>query len=308
MDFILFFTTTHTNMKLILLLLCLSPALSSLAQNEFLVYAAKGNVLVVQKGTEAKARIGTLLSETDQVVIPAGATLSLICNQTSVFTLGAGKHKLADMGARCKVQDQSVSANYVKFVWTQLTQKPGIPEKNRKLFMSNIGAVSRAVNNVWIDPRMDTINFVSTDFPLSWKSYAEAEEFDFAVYIAPNDLQPIFHNATTVRQQKIADFKNMLEPGKFYYWTAAVKGDQNKERKLLNYIAPDQYKKMLREMEAMGPEGEGPAEKAFRLGFLLEQAHFLGEAYLHYQKAATLQPATPLFSSTLQAFKKDYGL
>ena len=65
---------------------------------------------------------------------------------------------------------------------------------------------------------------------------------------------------------------------------------------------------MLKQMEALGPEGEGAAEKAFRLAFLLEQAHFLGEAFVQYQKAASLQQENVLFQKTLEAFKKDYGL
>ena len=48
--------------------------------------------------------------------------------------------------------------------------------------------------------------------------------------------------------------------------------------------------------------------KAFRIGFMLEQAHYLAEAYTYYKKATTLDPGVPVYKSTLESFKKDYSL
>jgi hypothetical protein len=81
---------------LLLLFICFTVS----AQNEFLVYAAKGNVQLVQKGVESKARIGALLSETDQVMVPAGGSVSLICNQMALFTLNTGMHKMASLNPK----------------------------------------------------------------------------------------------------------------------------------------------------------------------------------------------------------------
>ena len=53
---------------------------------------------------------------------------------------------------------------------------------------------------------------------------------------------------------------------------------------------------------------EAPAEQAYRIAFMLEDAHYLSEAYQYYSKAATLDPANVLYRSTLMSFKKDYEI
>ena len=140
------------------------------AQNSFLIYTVKGNVSVIENNVTTKAKIGRLLPESAQVVVAPGGVISLICNQANLININKGKVNLSTLGEQCKLTDQSVTSNYLKYVWSQLTAKPGSPEKNRKAFMTNVGAVSRGVNNVWIDPRLDTVKYVSGNFPLSWKS------------------------------------------------------------------------------------------------------------------------------------------
>ena len=147
------------NILFILLLCCAAVR----AQNEFLVYTLKGNVTISENKTTAKAKIGKLLDPSAQITVPADGAVTLICNQASLITLKAGKHQLADLAGQCKPSDQSVSSNYLKFVWSQLTTKEGIPEKNRKYFMGNVGAVSRGnVNNIWIDPASTRSITIST--------------------------------------------------------------------------------------------------------------------------------------------------
>ena len=53
---------------------------------------------------------------------------------------------------------------------------------------------------------------------------------------------------------------------------------------------------------------ENAAEEAYRMAFLLEDAHYLADAYQYYLKAAALAPDVPLYRSTLMSFKKDYEI
>jgi hypothetical protein len=276
------------------------------AQNSFLVYSFKGDVVVTENSVQSKAKVGKLLSENAQVIVPAGGVLMLICNQASLITVNKGKSTLADLKDQCGTEKQSVSSNYLRYVWTQLTTKPGTPEKNRKLFMTNVGAVSRGVNNVWIDPRFDTTYYVKGSFPLSWKSYAEAEEFTFALYDDAKGDKPLTTLTTKKHFVDIKDIAKNLTPGKMYYWTASVKGEQNPERKVIMLSTEEEYKSLVSTFEQMAPEGEMPAAKAFRIGFSLEQAHYLPEAYNYYKKAATLDGNVSVYKSTLDSFKKDY--
>ena len=293
---------------LTLLLLVLAISNRTHAQNSFLIYTVKGNISVIEDNVTTKAKIGRLLPENAQVVVAPGGVVSLICNQANLITVNKGKVNLSTLGEQCKLTDQSVNSNYLKYVWSQLTTKPGSPEKNRKQFMTNVGAVSRGVNNVWIDPRLDTIKYVSGSFPLSWKSFAEAEEFEFSVYNTRDDSKPA---STLTTKNRFVDAKSVaakLKPTNTAYWTAAVKGEENHEIKVFEYVPEEVFKTVLSSFEQSGPELETQAAKAFRIAFMLEQAHYLAEAYNYYKKATTLDPAAPIYKSTLDSFKKDYGV
>ena len=277
------------------------------AQNSFLIYTVKGNVSVIENNATTKAKVGRLLPESAQIVIAPGGVVSLICNQANLINLNKGKVSLSTLGEQCKLTDQSVTSNYLKYVWSQLTAKPGSPEKNRKAFMTNVGAVSRGVNNVWIDPRLDTVKYVSGSFPLSWKSYAEAEEFEFFIYDKPSS-NPVVILSTKNRFVDAKTLAEKMKPSSITYWTAAVKGEQNAEVKVFEYIPADVFKSTLNSFEKAGPELETEAAKAFRLAFMLEQAHYLADAYTYYKKASSLEPGLPIYKSTLESFKKDYGI
>lgn len=277
------------------------------AQNTFLIYTVKGNVSVIENNATTKAKVGRLLPESAQIVIAPGGVVSLICNQANLINLNKGKVSLSTLGEQCKLTDQSVTSNYLKYVWSQLTAKPGSPEKNRKAFMTNVGAVSRGVNNVWIDPRLDTVKYVSGSFPLSWKSYAEAEEFEFFIYDKPSS-NPVVILSTKNRFVDAKTLAEKMKPSSITYWTAAVKGEQNAEVKVFEYIPADVFKSTLNSFEKAGPELETEAAKAFRLAFMLEQAHYLADAYTYYKKASSLEPGLPIYKSTLESFKKDYGI
>lgn len=279
------------------------------AQESFLVYSLKGNVSIVEGKKTTKAKIGSLLTSQSKITVPANAAVTFICNQTGLFTLDkAGNHSLADYKDQCQNKPASVSNNYLKYVWTQLTQKPGTPEKNRKQFMNNVGAVSRNINNVWIDPKLDTFYYTSGSFPLSWKSYAEADDFEFAVYEKPKNGSALFTITTKKQQLNIKEISKQLQPDKNYYWSAAIKGQQNDERKVIRLWDKKSFENLLKGFSTEEDAFEHEAAKVFRQAFLLEQAHFLAEAHNYYQKAATLQPTVELYATTLKAFKKDYQI
>jgi hypothetical protein len=243
-------------MKLVTLLL-LSLAFSSLtySQNSYLIYTVKGNVSVVENNVTTKAKIGRLLPESAQVIIAPGSVISLICNQATLINLNKGKVNLSALGEQCKTTEgSSATSNYLKYVWSQLTAHPGTPEKNRKLFMTNVGAVSRGINNVWIDPRLDTVKYVSGSFPLSWKSYAEADEFEFFFYDDPEKDKPIGTIITKTRSVDAKTLADKTKPGTTLYWTAAVKGEKNPEIKVFEYLPADEYKALLSSFEQSGPE------------------------------------------------------
>ena len=295
--------------KLQFLILFSALALFASAQNQFLLYSYKGNVSVIENKVESKAKVGKPLNNSASLKIAAGGTVTLICNESAMFTITKpGTYALTKFGDSCKVVNSSVSANYVKYVWAQMTKPAGSAGSNRKAYMNTVGAVSRSINNIWVDPRLDTVNYSGGEFPLSWKSYAEAKEFDFYLYNSNNITDPFY--STTVDKLKISipSIVSRIKPGNSYFWISAVKGEENEERKVLNYVTKEEFNAVLENIKAQGVSFEAPAEEAYRIAFMLEDKHYLSEAYEYYSKAATLDPENVLYRSTLMSFKKDYEI
>jgi hypothetical protein len=286
-------------------------SLAASPQSNFLLYSFKGNVSIVENGAESKAKVGKMLTTTASVKLATGGTVTLICNEAAMFTLTkAGTYPLSKFGDSCKVSSSSVSSNYVKYVWASMTKSAGDPGSNRKAYMNTVGAVSRSINNVWIDPRQDTVNYASGNFPLSWKSYTDAKEFEFFLYNKDDISTPFYSTLVTKLKISIPDLivANKIKSGNSYFWTAAIKGEENDELKVLNYVTKENFDKLLARLKSAGASFEAPAEQAYRLGFMLEDAHYLSEAYQYYSKAASLDSANVLYRSTLMSFKKDYEI
>jgi hypothetical protein len=293
----------------LIFLLLLAGTMAYSQENSFLLYSFKGNVAVVENKTESKAKIGKLLNSAAVIKVSNGGAVTLICNELSMFTIRKpGNYSLSQFGDSCSTGSGSFSANYVKYVWAQMTKSGSSPGSDRKKFMNTVGAVSRSVNNIWIDPRLDTVNYSGGEFPLSWKSYADAKEFEFSLYNLGNTGSPMYKTTVSKLKIPIPSFISKIKPGSSYTWTAAVKGEQNDELKVLNYISKDAYDAMLKNLKATAGTFENAAEESYRIAFMLEDAHYLSEAYQFYSKAAVLAPDVPLYRSTLMSFKKDYEI
>jgi hypothetical protein len=292
-----------------LILLLLFSVIVRAQDNNFMLYSFKGNVSVIENKIETKAKIGKIMNSSVTIKIATGGLVTLICNEAAMFTVKkAGSYTLNQFSDSCHVNSGSITSNYVKFVWNQLTTHEGSPGSNRKMFMSTVGAVSRSINNIWIDPRLDTVNYSSGDFPLSWKSYADAKDFEFSLYSNANSSEPAYKTVVSKLKISIPSFANKIKPGNTYFWTSAVKGEENDELKVLNYVTKETFEAVLNSIKNQDGAAETPAGQAYRIGFMLEDAHYLAEAYQYYMKAAAAAPDNALFRSTLMSFKKDYEI
>jgi len=293
----------------LLSLLIVCTSILTAQENSFLVYSFKGNVSVVENKTESKAKVGRMLKNDATIKVTNGSMVTLICNEAAMFTISkAGNFNLASFGDSCQVKKGSFSTNYVKYVWAQMTKSGGTPGSDRKKFMNTVGAVTRSINNIWIDPRLDTVNYSGGAFPLSWKSYADAKDFEFSLYAIENPGTPLYKTTVSKLKVPITSFISRLKPGQTYLWTAAVKGEENEERKALHYVHKATFQELLNHLKSNTGAFENEAEEAYRIAFMLEDARYLSEALQYYTKAATLAPDVPLYRSTLMSFKKDYEI
>jgi hypothetical protein len=285
--------------------------LNTAAQNDmYVVYSLKGTVTIVENKAETKAKIGTILDGDETIKVGAGSFATLICNETKAFSLSKpGNYATASLKDSCKISSGSLSSNYLKYVWSEMTKSKGTPEKNRKAYMANVGAVSRGdINNVWVDQRLDTVNYVSGTIPLSWKCFVdEVEDFEFRLYDA-SKTKVIFSKEVKKKHVNISEILKLIQPAQTYYWNATVKGEnENVARHYLQYKTKDEYQAFLNTIKkADGAESE--AEMNFRLAFVLEENHYIGEAYNYYLKATQLDPSNSFYRNTFMSFKKDFEI
>ncbi|MFY7840446.1 MAG: hypothetical protein ACOVP7_09220 [Lacibacter sp.] len=284
-------------------------ALTANAQkaNAFLIYSVKGSVTITENNKPGKAQIGKLLTDQSKLTIGANSLVSIICNESSLFSVTKpGTYTMDQFKDSCLTNKSSITSNYLKFIWNQLTTPKGSPEKNRKSYMNNVGAVSRTNISIWIDSRLDTINYYSGSFPVSWKSYSDAEEFLFEVYEQAEAGKPVYQKTVKKTAVAIADFASKLKPNTPYFWQITVKNEDPEKRKVIYVWEKTAFENFATQLKGLqkGPETE--AEQFFRVGFLLESARFYSDAYRYYQRAAQLNPELELYQKTLEAFKKDF--
>jgi len=269
----------------------------------------KGNVSVVENNVTSKAKVGKMLDSKAILKIANGGSVTLVCNEAAMFSIvKAGNYPLSKFNDSCQAGRSSVSANYVKYVWAQMTKASVDAGSNRKAYMNTVGAVTRNVNNIWIDSKLDTVNYAGGDFPLSWKCYSEAKEFEVQLYTQDNIATPFFSTYVTKLKINIPDLVAKMKPGNSYFWNAAVKGEMNDDLKVLNYVSKEKFDEVINIINNQKPGGEAPAEEAYRTAFMLEDAHYLADALKYYSKAAQLEPNSILNRSTLMSFKKDYEI
>jgi hypothetical protein len=294
---------------LLLLLTICTVATQAQKANSFLIYSVKGSVSVVENSKGTKAQIGKLLNDKSKLTVGANSLISIICNESSLFSITKpGTYTMDQFKDSCLANKSSITSNYLKFIWNQLTTPKGAPEKNRKSYMNNVGAVSRANISIWIDSRLDTINYYSGEFPVSWKCYSDADEFTFDIYQDADGTKPLFQKVVKKTTVPISDFASKLKKGTPYYWQVNVKNEDPERRKVIYVWDKTSFEKLVAQLRNAEKGSETPAEENFRIGFLLESARFYSDAYGYYQKAAQLNPELELYKKTLEAFRKDYAI
>ena len=297
------------HIHLLLLLSICSVATQAQKANSFLIYSVKGSVSVTEDGKGTKAQIGKLLTDKSKLIVGSNSLVSIICNEASLFSIiKAGTYTMSDFKDSCLSNKSSITSNYLKFIWNQLTTPKGAPEKNRKSYMNNVGAVSRGNISIWIDSRLDTINYFAGSFPVSWKSYSDAEEFSFEVFDESTGGKPVFQKTVKKTTVPISEFASKLKKGTPYYWQINVKNEDPEKRKVIFIWDKASYEKLIAQLRSAEKGTETEAEKNFRMGFMLESARFYSDAYGYYQKAAQLNPELELYKKTLEAFRKDYAI
>ncbi|HEV7780001.1 MAG TPA: hypothetical protein VGO58_01985 [Chitinophagaceae bacterium] len=277
------------------------------AQKQFVIYSVAGDVSVKSNNDKSLAIAGKLVPAKTMFHVGQGGGITLICEKGFMISIAdTGNYVTDEIHIDCAVPATGITTNFALYLRT-CAEKPSDRSGNmRKMYMNTIGAVT-GLREPWVNRMFDTLNYTSTaDLPLSWKSY-RSTQFEFELYRPGNTATPFFHVTLNKDHILLSDLAQNIKQGETFYWNVRSP-DGESGFQIINYVGPETYDEFLVKLISQQPGIEAPAQQAFRFAFMLENAHYLAEAYPYYLKAAILDPMNILYRLALTAFKKDYEI
>lgn len=293
---------------LITIVISLFSVINATAQANFLVYQCNGKVKHDNSKNDKALLVGEMLKSTGSVWLDKGASVTLICDNYSSFTISArGLTRLSGFGDSClhKVST-SVTKNYFKFVWKQLTSPHGSPEDNRRHYMENTGAVVRGCPGISIDPAFDTINNVTGDLTIRWVTKLKPSRLRFVLFDAEKGGNELFSREAPVGSISVSELKKHAGGNNELFWTIMTDGNEMCERRVIRNWENSEYQSYLSNILDVFPKGQSAAERSYAKGFVLEANHFYAEALQAYKNAVSLKPGEKRYRYTLSDFRKKF--
>ena len=275
---------------LLILIIFTSKVVQAQQQLSFVVYYVSGKCLKVSGSKSTTVKKGDPLLVNDNLIIPGGGSLLLICsNYNTVQLKTPGKYNIKQLLSGCSKPAQSASLSYFRFVWAEFTHPHKSAEHDPSDFMKTAGAVVRGRDR--------------TEFTLNPDSIILTSKLAIMALNATDTITAVFYNSKTNRQlwTSKAAGKIEIDPIKYfkaipgtYYWRN-ISGS-NRDKNVLFYLAEEAYTANVEQLVKQVIATD-PAQTAFMCAFLLEKNHYLGEAAKYYKKAVKLEPANTIYKS-----------
>lgn len=284
--------------------------------DELLVYAVKGKVTSVYKSKETPVKIGKVLLPGSIVKTQKDASLTMLCTKGKPISLTMqGSFPVTRWRDSCRVTSSSITTNYFKYIWDQMYSYS--PEKKERLRRRSDGAVARGEPNTGNKPKkftklefnkgMDTVNYDGNSFPLSWNGSNYKGYYHFTLFDTKGEA--ILYQDSLKKSFIVIDsFKHVLKEGESYYWTVLARGAPVSKKRVLNFILPQKTTAETEQLMQPLPYPEDSATISFRVAYILEQKHYLAEAYTWYQQASSQNPEMELYRDKLIRFRNEYWI
>ena len=303
-------------MKTYLFLIFFFPGFAGFAQKgeDLLVYSVNGDVMVVENKQESVVKIGKVLRQESTLQTKKGSKLTMVCRQGKALSvINEGSYPMTHWRDSCKVSQQSLTSGYFQYVWSELYVRS--PEHKRRV---KDGEEQEMVTNaapfrfemgpdldigIRVEHALDTVNYTIGEFALSWTEFDFPGKHIFMLYQA-RDGKLIYRKSSSATSVRLSDLKNLLRPGNSYQWLIALKDSGNGQRRLLNCLPFASVKRYIETIRNNINVPEDDAAQFFHIAWLLENSHYLADAFFYYQKAAIAAPDIELYRDKLAAFKK----
>lgn len=285
--------------------------------DELLVYTVKGKVTCVYKNKETPVKIGKVLFPGSVVKTQKESALTVVCTKGKPISVSKqGSFPVSRWRDSCKTTGNSVSTNYFKYIWQELYSYS--PEHKEALRKKDKMAVARGEGppgtkkqitgkpKMEFNRGMDTLLYDGQSFPLSWNMQGYRDYYYFKLYAENDDL--IYSDSLRFSFIDINRFSQLLTSGNLYYWTVAAKGISESKKKVLKYVQQEEVNEIVSKLLKPITIAEDSAAVSFRVAFMLEQQHYLAEAYNWYQQAAIQDPEILLYRDKLIRFRNEFWI
>ncbi len=304
-------------MKTLLFATCLLFISSVHAQtgDDLMVYSMKGTVTVIENSIESKAKIGKVLKPGSTIKTQKLAKLTMVCKQGKPLTVTKeGIFPVTKWKDSCESNnDNSVTTKYFQYIWEQLSLQNNGYKKNKS---GDIGAVSKNEApirgeddmEILFNEQLDTVCYATGNFPLSWKTSSVYRGKYFFRLADTKTGTIIFSDSMASSSIRIDLFKRRMKIGGAYQWSVATKLTGVYAAGVINYVSPKTVSQQIIIFQKAIDVPEDIAARYFRTAYLLQQNHYLADAYLYYQKAVNAAPDVIFYKEQLNMFEKEFQL
>jgi|ERR1035437_361287 hypothetical protein len=276
----------------------------------FLVFRIKGSGYYSRDKYKIPLKIGTSLSPSDQVTLSKRSEVMVICNNYSLFTISNQNgnaqifSNLKKYNDSCGTLKTNVSLNFLKYIWKQLHEESLAIDDSHAENLKEVGAVVRGCADMAFSKIRDTISVYKIPFSIKYNNPDTSSRFEFALYDDENAVAPfyktiIFDNQISLKNTVI----KLLQPDNTYYWTVLRNGGAICDKKILNKVGDDKYKKILAAIKQKDFQLLSQQDQYKVLSFLLAKNNLVAEAY-KYIKVANKPGKGDVF---LNVLKQDLG-
>ena len=287
--------------------------------DELLVYSVHGTITAIYKNQESPVKIGKVLKPGTILHAQKESMLTMVCKQGKpIFITQEGVYPISNWKDSCKSNNKSLTSRYFSYVWSELYYRS--PEYKEDIDKYGSIALVRGdapyryevypEDSVFVtfNPSLDTLNYATGNFALSWQSFGYNGNVQFRVYTA-KDRKLVFKDSVSDSQIFTDKFLHKLKPGIRYAWTILLPVKTGViRRRILSYMPAKVMNHLIDSLEEEEFIAEDSAAKYFRLGFVMEKKHYLAEAYKYFKKATEIAPDMSIYSDKLKSFIFEFRL
>ena len=288
-------------------LIAVSPVFAQKG-DELLVYSLKGNVTVVENNSESRLKIGKVLKAGATIKTQREARLTMVCKQGKPISVTKeGSYPVVKWKDSCATPGGSMASKYFQYIWDQLYVRS---DDYKRAHPDGLGAVVRNEApvrgqedlEILLEEAMDTINYASGNFPLSWSTNLSYTG-NYYFTLSSKAGKTVYKDSVSGNTLSLDKLKKYMRPGSSYSWSLATKKTGTQYGGVINYVSLKTLTRHINKLRLSVDIPEDEGAQHFRVAYLLQHTHYPADAWVYYQKAVVTAPEVEFYQEKLDEFK-----